>query len=69
MKTITKYILCTGVVEIVYLSLLAIIRLPINRLVVPMGLVLYITTITALSFISEKRLFDTVQTENNKKSK
>ena len=69
LKTITKYILCTGIVEIVYLSLFAIIRLPINRLVVPMGLVLYITTITALSFISEKRLFDTVQTENSKKSK
>lgn len=68
-KTIMSYVLYTGIVELTYLSILAIIRFPINRLVVPIGLVLYITTITSLSFIKEKKLSNTIQSENNKKNK
>lgn len=68
-KTIISYVLYTGIVELTYLSILAIIRFPINRLVVPIGLVLYITTITSLSFIKEKKLSNTIQSENNKKNK
>ncbi len=67
-KIVTSYIGYTAVVELTYLSLIAITRFPINRLVVPMGLVLYIITITSLSFRNEKKLAKTVQ-EESKKSK
>ena len=66
-KTIASYVIYTGITELTYLSILGITRFPINRLVVPIGLVLYITVITSLSFIKEKKLLDTVQVENNKK--
>lgn len=68
-KTIISYIIYTGIIELIYLSILAITRFPINRLVIPIGLVLYITTITSLSFIKEKKLSNTIQSENNKKNK
>lgn len=66
-KTVASYIGYTGIVELVYLSLLAITRYPINRLVIPIGLVLYIITITSLSFRNEKKLSMVVQEENKKK--
>lgn len=66
LKTGASYVIYTGVVELVYLGLLAITRFPINRLVVPIGLVLYIITITSLSFRNEKKLSKTVQEENKK---
>lgn len=68
-RTIVSYIIYTGIAELVYLSILAITRFPINYLVLPIGLVLYITTITSLSFINEKKLSKTMQAENNKKNK
>lgn len=66
-KTILTYVLYTGAVEAVFLSILAIIRFPINRLIVPIGLLLYVTTITALGFINEKKLAQIIQAENTKK--
>lgn len=68
-KTIINYVLCTAIVELEYLSILAITRFPINRLVIPIGLVLYIITITSLSFKNEKKLTKMVQDENTKKNK
>ena len=67
MKVSGKYLLYTLIVEAVYLSILAIIRFPINRGVVPIGLILYITTVTSLSFINERKLLESIETENNKK--
>lgn len=68
-KIIMSYVLYTGVIELVYLSLLAITRFPINRLVIPIGLVLYIITITSLSFKNEKKLLNVMQEERGKKKK
>lgn len=65
-KVIASYILYIGAVEAVFLSVIAITRFPINRLVVPIGLVLYVTTITALGFINEKKLSQVVQEESKK---
>lgn len=64
--TVANYVLYTVAVEAVYLSVLAITRFPINRLVVPIGLVLYITTVTSLSFINEKKLSKAVEQTKNK---
>lgn len=66
-KTMISYILYTGAVEAIFLSVLAIIRFPINRLVIPIGLLLYIITITTLGFINEKRLSKLKQEEDKKK--
>lgn len=55
-KTILTYIISILAVEMIYLSVLAIARYPINRLVVPLGLLLLITVITILGFANEKKL-------------
>ena len=56
LKILGTYILSVGAVEAIYLSILAITRFPINRIVVPIGLLLYITTITILGFMYEKKM-------------
>lgn len=66
-KIFVTYILTVGAVEAVYLSVLAITRFPINRLVIPIGLVLYVTTITSLGFINEKKLTEILPKRKNKK--
>ena len=53
-KTILTYIVSILAVEMVYLSILAIIRYPINRIVIPIGLVLLVTVVTILGFVNEK---------------
>lgn len=65
-KIIANYILWTGVVASVYLSLIAITRIPINRLTIPIGLTLYIITITSLSFMNERKLENAIKSEKNK---
>ena len=55
-KTAHSYLLYTGAVQAVFFGVLAISRFPINRFVVPVVLMLYIITITALSFKNEKKL-------------
>ena len=55
-KTALSYLLYTGAVQAVFFGVLAISRFPINRFVVPGVLMLYIITITALSFKNEKKL-------------
>lgn len=66
-KILVTYILSVGAVEAIYLSVLAITRFPINRLVIPIGLVLYVTTITTLGFINEKKLTEILPERKNKK--
>ena len=66
LPTVANYVIYTVAVEAVYLSLLAITRFPINRLVVPIGLVLYITTVTALSFVNEKKLSHAIEEAKKK---
>ena len=55
-KTLINFILTVGAVEAVYLSILAITRFPINRLVIPIGLTLYVITITLLCDINDAKL-------------
>ena len=55
-KTALSYLLYTGAVQAVFFGVLAISRFPINRFVVPVVLMLYIITITALSFKNDKNL-------------
>lgn len=65
-KTVISYAGYTALVELVYLSLLAITRFPINHFVTPIGLVLYIITITSLSFRNERKLAGIVSEEKSK---
>ena len=66
LKTLVTYILSIGAVEMILLSIIAITRLPINRFVIPVGLLLLIVIITILGFNNEKKL-TTVSVEENKK--
>ena len=66
LKTLVTYILSIGAAEMILLSIIAITRLPINRFVIPVGLLLLIVMITILGFKNEKKL-TTVSVEENKK--
>lgn len=66
LKTIVSYILTVGAVEAVFLSIIAITRFPINRLVIPIGLLLYVTTITILGFLNENKLLKIIEVEKTK---
>lgn len=67
LKIAVSYLVYPLVGEATYLSILAITRFPINRLVVPLGIVLYVVIVTVLSFVNERKLVQTAQTENKKK--
>lgn len=56
LKTLASYLLTVGAVEAVYLSVLAITRFPINRLIIPIGLTLYVITVTLLCDANEGKL-------------
>ena len=53
-KTLLTYIISIGAVEMLLLSILAITRFPINRMVIPLGLLLLVVVITILGFRNEK---------------
>lgn len=65
-STIANYLIYTVAVQAVYLSILAITRFPINRLVVPIGLALYVTTVTVLSAVNENKLAHAVEEAKKK---
>ena len=66
-RTILTYIVSILAVEMVYLSILAIIRYPINRIVIPIGLVLLVTVVTILGFVNEKKLTKITVVDGKKK--
>ena len=66
-RTILTYIVSILAVEMVYLSILAIIRYPINRIVIPIVLVLLVTVVTILGFVNEKKLTSAKVVEEKKK--
>lgn len=66
-KTLVFYILTIAASEAIYLSILAITRFPINRVVVPVGLCIYILVITIVTAIQEKKLAAYRETEDKKK--
>lgn len=62
-KTLALYVLTAAASELLYLSILAICRIPINRLVTPIGLAIYAIVITIITAKQEKKL-TTYQEEN-----
>lgn len=66
-KTLLTYVLSIGAVEMILLSIIAITRFPINRLVIPIALLLLVVIITILGFRYEKKLVVTSVEENKKK--
>lgn len=53
-KAMAEYLCGSAIVELLYLSVLAITRLPINRLTIPIAMVLFITA-AILKFIKNKQ--------------
>ncbi len=56
LRTLGTYILAILASEAVYLSILAILRIPVNRLVTPIGLAIYVIVITIVTANREKML-------------
>ena len=63
-RTLVLYVLMVLASELIYLSILAICRIPINRLVTPIGLAIYVIVITILTARQEKKL--AIYQEENK---
>ena len=57
-KILLTYIGSIAVVELLLLSIIAITRFPVNRAVIPVGLLLYVMTLTILGFKNEKKLIN-----------
>ena len=66
-RTILTYIVSILAIEMIYLSILAIVRYPINRIVIPIGLVLLVTVVTILGFVNEKKLTKITVVDGKKK--
>ncbi len=54
-KVISQAVILTIIAELVYASIIVITRYPVNRLVMPVGVVIYITIITVLTGMFEKQ--------------
>ena len=54
-RTIAFYAVTILASEAVYLSILAIARIPVNRLVMPIGLLIYVVVLTIVTAIKEKQ--------------
>lgn len=67
LKTLALYILTVLASEFVYLSILAICRIPINRLVIPIGLAIYVIVVTVVTANQEKKLTAYHKMESKKK--
>ena len=65
-KTLVNYCLAIASSELVLLSIIAITRFPVNRIVIPVGLVLLLTVVTILGFKNEKKLSDIVVANKKK---
>ena len=66
LKTLGTYVLSILAVEMLLLSIIAIFRIPVNRLVIPLGLLLLVVVITILGFRNEKKLSDVKLSEKSK---
>ncbi len=70
MKTLITYILWIVATELILLSIIAITRYPVNRIVIPMGLLLLVAVITILGFVNESKLAKlALEEDNNSKKK
>ena len=66
MRIIIPYIVSIIGVEILFLSIIAITRIPINRTIVPIGLLLLVAVVTVLGLINESKLLKNVNEDNKK---
>lgn len=66
-KIIVSYILSAGIAELLFLSILAITRFPINRYVIPVALVLLVAVLTVLGLKNEKMLAEKYNEQKKKK--
>ncbi|MBR4261346.1 MAG: hypothetical protein IKQ33_05310 [Clostridia bacterium] len=55
-KVLIQTVLLTVIAELLYVAILGIVRYPINRLVLPVGVVIYLAMITVLTASFEKEL-------------
>ena len=55
-RTLGKYIVGVFGIELLYLSLIGITRLPINQLVIPVGLLLYTLAMIVVTVKRENKL-------------
>lgn len=67
-RTLITYLLSIGASELLLLSIIAITRFPINRLVIPVGLVLFVIVVTILGFVNEGKLSKLAIEEDKKKA-
>ena len=67
-RTLITYILSIGLAELFLLSVIAITRFPVNRLVIPVGLVLFLIVVTILGLKNESKLTK-ILNEEKKSSK
>lgn len=67
-RTLINYILSIGLAELFLLSVIAITRFPVNRLVIPVGLVLFLIVVTILGLKNESKLTK-ILSEEKKSSK
>ena len=66
-KTLIKYIVSIGATELLLLSILAITRFPINRIVIPVGLLLLVIVVTILGLNNERKLEGAIKQEKENK--
>ena len=66
-KIIVSYILSAGIAELLFLSILAITRFPVNGYVIPVALVLLVAVLTVLGFKNEKMLAEKYNEQKKKK--
>ena len=62
-KMLLTYIFSIAGVQLLLLSIIAITRFPVNRAVIPVGLLLYVATVTVLGIKNEKKLTDATAEE------
>ncbi len=55
-KTLFTTIICLVISGLTYLSLIAVTRIPVNKLTIPIGMLIYITIIIILNMRYEKKL-------------
>ncbi len=66
LKTLATYILWILASELILLSIIAITRYPVDRIVIPMGLLLLVAILTILGFINESKLAKLSLDDKNK---
>lgn len=55
-KVLSQAVMLTGIAELLYFALIAITRYPVNQLLMPVAVVIYITILTVLTGMFEKQI-------------